>query len=68
MNDFEYKLPLYKTAFSPYYDERVDIIKIEKDGNGNPVVVCKMEGSSKTYRFSPLELTRYSYIGKKEEV
>ena len=67
MCDFEHKLPLYKTAFSPYYDEYVKIIRIEKS-DGNPVVVCKMEGSSKTYRFSPLELTRYSYIGKKEEV
>ena len=61
MIDFEHKLPLYKTAYSPYYEEYVKIIKIEKSF-GNPVVVCTLAGSSRIYRFSPLELTRYSYI------
>ena len=59
MNDFEKKLPLYKTAYSPYYEEYVKIIKIERQF-GNPVVVCNLPGSSVTQRFNPLELTRYT--------
>lgn len=61
MTDFEKKLPIYKTAFSPTHDTYVGICGVFKDIMGRYIVEATVAGQPKDrlYIFRVEELTNY---------
>lgn len=57
--DFEAKLHLYKTAFSPLYNTYVVIEKVRKLSNGSYVLYCVVPPKADMVLFRPYELTNY---------
>ena len=57
--DFEAKLHLYKTAFSPLYNTYVGIEKVRKLADGSYVLNCTVASKTDIVLFRPYELTNY---------
>ena len=60
MTDFQKKLPLYKTAYSPVWGTYVGIKKVREDENGRPILDCTIAGRpEEIVMFRVDELTNY---------
>ena len=57
--DFEAKLHLYKTAFSPLYDTYVGIEGLRKLPDGSHILDCVVPFNEALIMFRPHELTNF---------
>ena len=57
--DFEAKLPLYSTAFSPIYDAYVGIENVRKLADGSYILDCVVPNTEGLIMFRPNELTNF---------
>lgn len=53
------ELPLYKTAYSPTYNQMVGIINLRYDDLGEPLLSCNIPNIHKQVIFRVNELTNY---------
>jgi hypothetical protein len=59
MTDSFFKLCLFKTAYSPVWEEFVEIVKVRLDEDGVPLVEARVAYTDMVCLFRQNELTNY---------
>ena len=53
------RLRMYKTAWSPDQSQYIEIVEVQEDVHGEPILVCRIGHTTVTHLFRPEELTNY---------
>jgi len=59
MTDSFFKLSLFKTAYSPVWEQYVGIVKVRRDEDGVPIVEARIAYTDTVALFRQNELTDY---------
>lgn len=59
MDTTKRRIEYFKTAYSPLYEQYVEILGVHHDDSGDPILTCRIAFTDKVALFREFELEQY---------